>query len=84
MCFDVFPYNELIRNKIVRVVERWPVALKVLGSNPQMGSPRIFEINFHLQKLSNLSIACDIKLEGALYSVFYAEASKRPWTSLNE
>ena len=31
-----------------------------------------------------LSIACDVKLEGALYSVFYAEASKRPWTSLNE
>ena len=30
--------------------------------------------------LSRLSIACDIKLEGALYSVFYAEASKRPHT----
>ena len=27
--------------------------------------------------LSRLSIACDIKLEGALYSVFYAETSKR-------
>ena len=25
-------------------------------------------------------IACDIKLEGALYSVFYAEASKRTHT----
>ena len=31
-----------------------------------------------------LLIACDVKLEGALYSMFYAEASKRPWTSLNE
>ena len=31
-----------------------------------------------------LSIACDVKLEGALYSVFYAEASKRPCISLNE
>ena len=25
-----------------------------------------------------------IKLEGALHSVFYAGASKRPWASLNE
>ena len=25
-------------------------------------------------------MACDIKPEGALYSVFYAEASKRPHT----
>ena len=49
-----------------------------------MGSPRIFKIDFRQQKLSSLSIACDIKLEGALYSVFYSEASERPWTSLNE
>ena len=54
-----------------------------LGSNPRVGSPRIFKIDFHQQKLSSLLIACDAKLEGALYSVFYAEASKRPWTSLN-
>ena len=54
------------------------------GFKPQVGSLRTFNIGFHQQKLSSLSIACDIKLEGALYSVFYAEASKRPWTSLNE
>ena len=40
--------------------------------------------NAGLLKLSRLSIASDVKLEGALYSVFCAEASKRPWTSLNE
>ena len=50
----------------------------------RMGSPRIFKIGFHLHKLHSLSIICDVKLEGALYSVFYAEASKRLWTSLNE
>ena len=48
------------------------------GSNPGWGSPRIFNTVFHQQKLSSLSIACDVKLKGALYSVFYAEASKRP------
>ena len=53
------------------------------GSNPGK-EPKIFNIVFHQQKLSSLWIACDIKLEGALYSVFYAEASKRPWTSLDE
>ena len=42
------------------------------------------KVDFHQQKLSSLSIAHNIKLEGALYSVFCAEASKRPWTSLNE
>ena len=35
--------------------------------------------DFYQQKLSIQSIACDIKLEAALHSVFYAEASKRPW-----
>ena len=55
------------------------------GFKPRVGSPKIFKIGFHQQKISILLIACDIKLhvEGALYSVFYAEASKRPWTSLN-
>ena len=65
------------------VVVRWPVGLRA-GFKPGAGSPRIFNTIFHQQKLSSLSIACNIKLEGALYSVFYAEASKRPWTSLNE
>ena len=43
------------------------------------GSPR-FEpkFNFHLEKLSCLSIACDVQLEGASYSVFDAEAIKDP------
>ena len=49
-----------------------------------MGEPRIFNTVFHQQKLSSLSIAHNIKLEGALYSVFYAEASERLSTSLNE
>ena len=53
------------------------------GFKPGVGSPIIFNTVFHQQKLSSLSIACDVKLEGALYSVFSAEASKRPWTSLN-
>ena len=34
------------------------------GSNPGWGAQ-----DFHQQKLSSLSFACDIKLEGALYSV---------------
>ena len=36
------------------------------------------------QKNYLMSIACDIKLQGALYWAFCAEANKRPWTSLNE
>ena len=47
-------------------------------------SQRVFKMDFHQQKLSSLSIACNVKLEGALYSVFYAEASKRHWTSRNK
>ena len=65
------------------VVERRPAALEA-GVQTTDGEPEIFNTVFHQQKLSSLSIACGVKLEGALYSVFYAEASKRPWTSLNE
>ena len=65
------------------VVERLPATLEA-GVQTQGGEPEIFNTGFHQQKLSSLSIACDVKLGGALYSVFYAEASKRPWTSLNE
>ena len=54
------------------------------GFKPWMGSPRIFKNDFDQEKLSSLLIACDVQIEGALYSMFYAEASKRPWTSLNE
>ena len=46
--------------------------------NPRVESPGIFKIDFHQQKFSSLLIACDIKLEGALYSVFYAETSASP------
>ena len=53
------------------------------GFKPQVGSPRIFKIDFHLEKLSSLLIGYDTKPEGALYSVVYAEPSKRLWTSLN-
>ena len=51
---------------------------------PWVGSPKNFKIDFYKQKLSNLLIAFDTKLEGALYSVFCTEANKIPWTSLNK
>ena len=53
------------------------------GFKPRVASPIIFKTGFHQQKLSNLSIACGIKLQGALYSAFFAEANKRSWTSFN-
>ena len=43
-----------------------------------------FQSLFHQQKLWRLSITCNIKLESALFSVFHAAASKRPWASLYE
>ena len=52
--------------------------------NIRVGCPRIFKIDFHQQKLSRLSTTCKIKWEVLLYSVFWAGANKRPWTSLNE
>ena len=36
------------------------------------------EMTFISKIAASLSIACDIKVEDALYSVFYAEASKIP------
>ena len=45
---------------------------------PGWGAQNFQYTVFHQQKLSSLSIACDVKLEGALYSVFYAEASEIP------
>ena len=36
------------------------------------------------RKTIGMSIPCDIKQEGTLYLVFYAEANRRPWASLNE
>ena len=36
------------------------------------------EMTFISKIAASLSIACDIKVEYALYSVFYAEASKIP------
>ena len=53
------------------------------GFKPLLGSPIIFKIDFHQHKLSSLFIARNIRQEGALCSVFCADASKRPWTSLN-
>ena len=55
-----------------------------LGSNPRWGAQKFFKIGSHQQKLSSLSIACEVKLEGALYLMFYAEASYRPLASLDE
>ena len=54
------------------------------GFEPRVGSPTIFKMDFHQQKLSSLSIAYDIKVEDAFYSVFYAQAGEKPGTSLNE
>ena len=52
------------------------------GFEPKVGSPRIFKIDFNLQRLC--VITYDTKPEGTLYLVCCAEASKRPWTCLNE
>ena len=52
--------------------------------NTNNGHRSIFNTVFHQQKLSSLSIARNVKPEGALYSVFCAEASERPRTFLNE
>ena len=67
------------------------------GFELRMGSPRIFKIEQTIytvltyiyrptqqQKLSSLWIACNIRLVGALYSAFCAEASACPWTSPNK
>ena len=54
------------------------------GFEPGVGSSIMYKISFHQQKHSNLSIAFNIKLEVALYSVFCAYESERPWSSLNE
>ena len=42
------------------------------GFEPWLGSPIIFKIDFHQQKLNSLLITCDVKLEGILYSVLNA------------
>ena len=52
------------------------------GFEPRTGNPRIFKFDFHQQKFSSLSTTCYVQLEGALYSMCYAEASRRPLTSL--
>ena len=41
----------------------------------------LLETNIHIQH--SLGLSPTTKLEVALYSVFYAEVFKRPWTSLN-
>ena len=65
------------------VVECRPGVLKVQGLNPDLGVKEFSKIDFLQQKLGSLSIACDVKLERALCSVFCAEASST-WTYLNE
>ena len=49
------------------------------GFNPRAGNQN-FQMAFISTISASLSIACDIKSEGTLYSVFYAEVSKRPHT----
>ena len=53
-------------------LEAWVQTMLRVGS----GTPRIKKLGLHQQKLGSLLIACDVKLEGALYSLFIAEASK--------
>ena len=55
-----------------------------LGFETWVRSPIVFKIDFQQQKLSSLLITCYKKQEGAYYSVFYTEASKRHWISLND
>ena len=49
------------------------------GSIPGWGTQN-FQTAFISKISASLSIACDVKPEGALYSVFYTEASKRTHT----
>ena len=49
------------------------------GSTPGWGTQH-FQMAFISKISASLSIACDVKPEGALYLVFYAEASKRTHT----
>ena len=65
------------------VVECQPAVQKVVASNPGWGPKKWKKIDFHQQKLSSLLIACDMKLDIVLCSVFYAKASKIQWTFLN-
>ena len=65
-CCDAIKLDWLVSGL---VVEFRPAALSP-GLEPRVGSPRIIKIDFHQQKLRSLSIACNVKLEGALYSVF--------------
>ena len=74
-----YPYIRQLSGLVARI----PAAALKAGVQTPGEEPKFFNIIFHQQKLSSLLIACDVRLEGALYSVFYAEASKRPWTSLN-
>ena len=46
----------------------------------RVGSPRIFKIDFHQQRVSSLLIACNLMPEGTMHSVFYADASKTTGT----
>ena len=61
------------------VVKSFACCAGGLGSIPGRGTQN-FQMAFISKISASLSIACDIKPEGALYSVFYAEASKRPHT----
>ena len=65
--------------EIVVLTNHWNTA-----KFPGWGAKQFSILAFIQQKLISLSIACNIKLECALCSVFHVEASKRPGTSLNE
>ena len=57
-------------------------ALKILISNPWLGAQEFSKFTPSADACS-LLITCDIELDGALCSVFYAEGSKRSWAFLN-
>ena len=54
------------------MVEFQHAALKVLVSNPiWVALEFLFKVDFYQQKLSSLSMACNIRQADALYSVFF-------------
>ena len=43
-----------------------------------------FLVYFHQQIFGSLLIVCNVKLEGAVYLVFYEEANEKPWAFPNK
>ena len=58
--------------------------LDLCAEGPVSRAQGYLELTFICRMLSSLSIAPDVKLEDALYSVFYVVKGKRPCTFLNK